>query len=79
MGGLRKLYVFTNLISDFQHKHHGHGSHHTNFPLIASEQTHTNVKTCQVDGYGIKHGLMAVALQMPYVAVCAETSFFCTE
>ena len=30
----------------------------------------------KVDGYGIKHGLIAAALHMPYVAVCAESSFF---
>ena len=31
-------------------------------------------ETCQIDGYRIEHGLIAVALQLPYIAVCAETS-----
>ena len=29
----------------------------------------------KVDGYGIKHGLIAAALHMPYVAVCAKSLF----
>ena len=46
------------------------------FSLENAKQTHTNAETCQDDGYGIKHGLVAVALQMPYVAVCNETAFY---